>query len=57
MPVARDRDLLWRYYVLEHDKVSLCHAYTLSFEHFDRVVHRARIRFKELVEKYHVSAP
>lgn len=57
MPVARDRDLLWRYYVLEHDKVSLCNAFTLSFEHFDRVVHRARIRFKELVEKYHVSAP
>lgn len=57
MPVARDRDLLWRYYVLEHDKASLCRAFTLSLEHFDRVVHRARNRFKELVEKYHVSAP
>jgi RNA polymerase sigma factor (sigma-70 family) len=57
MPVVRDRDLLWRYYVLEHDKVTLCDAFSLSPEHFDRVMHRARSRFKELMEKYDGSTP
>jgi len=49
MKVARDRELLWRYYVLEDPKPKLCAEYDLSPEHFDRVLHRARGRLKELL--------
>ena len=49
MKVARDRELLWRYYVLEDPKPRLCAEYDLSPEHFDRVLHRARGRLKELL--------
>ena len=52
LPVPRDRELLWRHYVLDHDKQMLCDEYGLSVEHFDRVLHRARLRLRELVEKY-----
>lgn len=49
MKVARDRELLWRYYVLEESKVRMCAEFDLSPEHFDRVLHRARGRLKELL--------
>lgn len=48
MKVERDRDLLWRYYVDEDPKDKLCAHFELSPEHFDRVLHRARLRLKEL---------
>ena len=48
MKVERDRDLLWRYYVDEDPKEKLCAHFELSPEHFDRVLHRARLRLKEL---------
>lgn len=48
LPVQRDRELLWRFHVLDHDKRRLCEALLLSPEHFDRVLHRARRRFREL---------
>jgi RNA polymerase sigma factor (sigma-70 family) len=51
MPVERDRDLLWRYYVQGEDKESLCAVFKLTVDHFDRVLHRARRRLRELVEK------
>ncbi|UXI69756.1 RNA polymerase sigma factor [Tahibacter amnicola] len=53
LPVPRDRDLLWRHYVLDHDKADLCRDYELSAEHFDRVLHRARSRLRELAERNH----
>lgn len=49
LPVARDRDLLWRYFVLDQDKPQLCHDLELSTEHFDRVLHRAKARFRALM--------
>lgn len=52
MPVRRDRELLWRYYVLDHDKRVLCESLLLSPEHFDRVLHRARRRFRELAREH-----
>jgi len=52
LPVERDRDLLWRHYVLDHNKQMLCDEYALSVEHFDRVLHRARLRLRELAEKH-----
>jgi RNA polymerase sigma factor (sigma-70 family) len=48
MKVARDRELLWCFYVDEEPKEVLCTRFELSSEHFDRVLHRARQRLKEL---------
>jgi len=49
MKVERDRDLLWRHYVQDQPKERLCVEYDLSPEHFDRVLHRARARLRELI--------
>jgi RNA polymerase sigma-70 factor (ECF subfamily) len=48
LKVARDRELLWRYYVEQAPKEALCASLALSSEHFDRVLHRARLRLREL---------
>jgi RNA polymerase sigma factor (sigma-70 family) len=57
MPVERDRKLLWCYYVLGEDKATCAERFDLSVEHFDRVVHRARSRLRQLVEKHLVERP
>jgi RNA polymerase sigma factor (sigma-70 family) len=49
MTVPRDRQLLLRYYLDEIDKASLCAELDLSPDHFDRVLHRARNRLRELL--------
>lgn len=49
LPTARDRRLLWSYYVADEDKASICARLQLSTEHFDRVLHRARKRFRALL--------
>ena len=49
MKVVRDRELLYRYYVKEQSKPLICDALDLSSAHFDRVINRARNRFKDLV--------
>lgn len=49
LPTARDREILYRFYVAEDDKAHICTALDLSETHFNRVLHRARQRFKELV--------
>jgi RNA polymerase sigma-70 factor (ECF subfamily) len=51
LPMERDRDLLQRYLVIGEDKMALCREYGLSSEHFDRVLHRARVRLKDLLDK------
>lgn len=48
MKVPRDRELLWRYYVDQAPKDQLCVSLALSAEHFDRVLHRARTRLRDL---------
>jgi RNA polymerase sigma factor (sigma-70 family) len=48
MKVSRDRELLWRYYVDQASKEQLCASLSLSTEHFDRVLHRARLRLRDL---------
>jgi RNA polymerase sigma-70 factor, ECF subfamily len=48
LPTERDRQLLLRYYVSEEDKESLCTDLGLDSLHFNRVLFRARQRFKEL---------
>jgi RNA polymerase sigma-70 factor (ECF subfamily) len=50
LPTERDRQLLLRYYVAEEDKESLCADLGLDSLHFNRVLFRARQRFKELLQ-------
>lgn len=47
MNVARDRELLYRFYVRDQSKPVICEALDLTPTHFDRVINRARNRFRE----------
>jgi RNA polymerase sigma-70 factor (ECF subfamily) len=47
----RDRQLLFRFYVAEHDKEAICADLGLTGLHFNRVLYRARQRFKQLLER------
>lgn len=49
LPTERDRQLLLRFYVAEEEKESLCAELGLDGLHFNRVLFRARQRFKELL--------
>jgi RNA polymerase sigma-70 factor, ECF subfamily len=51
MPTSRDRDLLVRFYLDDEDKQTICVALGLSDEHFNRVIFRARSRFRVLLER------
>jgi DNA-directed RNA polymerase specialized sigma24 family protein len=46
----RDRELLHRFYILQQEKPLVCQSMALPSEHFDRVISRARKRFRELIE-------
>ncbi|HVR99594.1 MAG TPA: sigma-70 family RNA polymerase sigma factor [Thermoanaerobaculia bacterium] len=47
----RDREILSRYYIADQDKEVICRDLDLSDLHFNRVLFRARQRYKELFEK------
>jgi RNA polymerase sigma-70 factor, ECF subfamily len=47
----RDRELLVRYYLHEEPKERLCELFGLSELHFNRVIFRARERFRELLSR------
>jgi RNA polymerase sigma-70 factor (ECF subfamily) len=47
----RDRQILYRFYIAEEDKERICADLGLSSLHFNRVLFRARQRFKELLER------
>ena len=51
MHVTRDRDLLIRLYVHDQDKEEICRALGLDSLHFNRVLYRAKGRFRELLEQ------
>jgi RNA polymerase sigma-70 factor, ECF subfamily len=51
MPVARDREVLVRFYLDDEDREAICRELGLSEEHFNRVIFRARNRFRELLER------
>jgi len=57
MPVARDREILRRFYLEEEDKDSVCRALAIDPGHFHRVMFRARERFRLLVEQAGVRGP
>jgi RNA polymerase sigma-70 factor, ECF subfamily len=46
----RDRQILYRFYIAEEDKERICADLDLSSLHFNRVLFRARQRFKDLLE-------
>jgi RNA polymerase sigma-70 factor, ECF subfamily len=50
MPVARDREVLVRLYLNDEDREKICRELELTEEHFNRVIFRARNRFRALVE-------
>jgi RNA polymerase sigma-70 factor (ECF subfamily) len=50
MPVTRDREVLIRFYLDDGDREQICRELQLSEEHFNRVIFRARNRFRELIE-------
>ena len=46
----RDREVLYRFYIAEEDKDVICRQLDLTSLHFNRVLHRARQRYRELFE-------
>jgi len=57
LPTDRDRQLLLRFYVAEEEKGTICSDLGLDTLHFNRVLFRARQRFKELLERESSQAP
>lgn len=49
MSNLRDKKLLYGFYIEEKDKAEVCAELDLSLRHFDKVLFRAKQRFKELV--------
>lgn len=50
LPLRRDREILVRFYLQEQEKDAICRDLGLQADHFDKVLHRARGRLKELLE-------
>lgn len=49
----RDREILFRFFIAEHEKADICADFGLTSLHFNRVLHRARQRLKEQLMRYH----
>jgi RNA polymerase sigma-70 factor (ECF subfamily) len=47
----RDRQILYRFYLLEESKEKICHELDLSDLHFNRVLHRARQRLGAILRE------
>ncbi len=52
----RDREILYRFYIAEEDKEEICGGLGLSSLHFNRVLYRAKQRYRELYERIVGSA-
>jgi RNA polymerase sigma-70 factor, ECF subfamily len=52
LPSLRDREILVRFYLHEEEKDAICRDLALEADQFDKVLHRARGRLKELLETY-----
>jgi RNA polymerase sigma-70 factor (ECF subfamily) len=49
MSNSRDRKVLYGYFIQQKEKEEICQELDLSLRHFDRVLFRAKQRFKELI--------
>jgi RNA polymerase sigma-70 factor (ECF subfamily) len=47
MKVQRDRDILFRYYILEEEKDKICEDLGITRNQFHRIIFRAHQRYKE----------
>lgn len=56
IPLARDREVLQRFYLDEQPVEQICAALTIDTEHLRRVLHRARTRFKPILERAGIRA-
>lgn len=52
LDVPRDREVLLRYYFGEESSARICADLDLASEHFHRVLHRARQRYRRLWEEH-----
>lgn len=50
IPLVRDREILVRVYLYDQEKEQVCRELGIDADHYKRVVHRARERFRTLVE-------
>lgn len=48
--MPRDREVLARFYLADEDKEDICQDLDLTAAHFDRVLHRARRRFRAIAQ-------
>lgn len=51
MPVERDREVLRRFYLLDQNRARICAELGIDVQHFHRVIHRARTRLREALER------
>jgi RNA polymerase sigma factor (sigma-70 family) len=56
IPVARDREVLLRFYLDEQPIEQICAELLIDPEHLRRVLHRARTRFKPILERAGIRA-
>jgi RNA polymerase sigma-70 factor (ECF subfamily) len=54
---ARDREVLFRFYLAGESKERICARLELSSAQFNLVIHRARQRFRTLVERARAAGP
>ena len=54
LDTPRDREILFRFYIAEDEKSVICDDLELSPLHFNRVLHRARRRYRRLYEQHAV---
>ena len=52
---VRERELLVRFYLKEESKEALCREFGLTEPHFNRVIYRARDRFRGLLQRRGLS--
>lgn len=51
MPIERDRELLRRFYIYDQDKSEICRELGLDSLHFNRVLFRAKKRFRKILDE------
>lgn len=56
LPIARDREVVRRFYLEEHGKAEICADLGLSPLHFDKIVFRARRRLRRLFEAHGIDS-
>lgn len=51
IPLVRDREILVRVYLYDQDKEQVCRELGIGAAHFNLVIHRAKERFRTLIEQ------